>query len=103
MSDEKAHEIDVGTVHAWGLELTSRYAKAGEMAQMLNFAVLCHEFGVIQSVQSVFYDSKAGLCTVEVKPEVEEGSQTAEAIHVAAEGQLSQFQLFGRVYNDIDG
>lgn len=74
--DEKAPQLSVDAITAFGIALTTRYGKCGEMVDMLNFAKEAAVAGVASCVQSLFYDSKSGVCAFElhvgIDPEAEE-------------------------------
>ncbi|GEM_PF-4174341 len=61
-----------------------------EKCELLNFERYCRMFGVDDQVTEAFYDSKACLCSIEVKP----GADIA-AIRQAAALALSQYDIDG--------
>lgn len=81
----------------FGISIDSRYGKAHELAEMLNFTYEIAQENLEGAVRSIFYDSKADLCTFELNPDVEEHSDIAKHIFSAAEKTISQFELFGIV------
>lgn len=97
--DEKARQISEDALAAFGIPLTTRYAKADEMAEMLMFAQFAAARGLHTLVKAVFYDSKACLCTVELHSEDDFQSEAGAALKECAERALRQFQWDGTVYH----
>lgn len=96
--NEKSGQLSVGSLTAYGIELTTRYSKCAEMIEMLEFARLAAEAGAAAFVRSVFYDSKAGLCSFEwhgpIDPEAE------AQLRACADRSITQYQW---VNGDIGG
>lgn len=61
--EEKSPQLSSGSLTAYGIQLTTRYAKCSEMIEMLELSELAAEAGAAAFVKSLFYDSKAGLCS----------------------------------------
>ncbi len=80
---------------AFGIELYSRYGWACELCEMLNFAEKLAKENVHHLVESVFYDSKAQVCSFKFAPSVTKGGDVAEIIEAAAEATIRQFEFFG--------
>lgn len=59
MSDGRAAEVTPRTLTAFGIRLTSRFGKAAELVQLLEFARLAAEAAVAQHVAEVRYDGDA--------------------------------------------
>ena len=78
---EKGTQLEPADLVAFGIPLSSRYGNVSEMIEMLLFAQLVATAGVAWAVASVFYDSKACLCTVE--------------LHACAERQLDVQAIIG--------
>lgn len=95
--DEKSHQVSVHSLTAFGISLTSRYAKAHELAELLGFAQHAARFGVNKLIKEAFYDSKACLCTFEFTGDVEEFSTEATLILEAARETIGQFDWFGYI------
>ncbi len=92
--EEKAQQVDVGAMKSFGIEIHSRYSKAWELAEMLNFTTELASENLHRYVQSVFYDSKANICFMEFNSNLEQGSDEAEAIKKCVKKTLIQFQFF---------
>ena len=71
--DEKAHQLSTCSLTAFGIELTTRYSKCGEMIDMLQFAQLAAQAGAASLVKALFYDSKAAVCSFEWHGELDPG------------------------------
>lgn len=99
---EKSPQIDTDTITAFGIGLTSRYAKAKEMMEMLKFARLLAAEGVHTYVKEVFYDSKAGLCSFTFTSDIKDGTAIAQIIESAAINSISQFEMFGYINHGAD-
>ena len=95
--DEKAQQVSVHSLTAFGISITSRYAKARELAELLAFAEHSARFGVHKLVKEAFYDSKACLCTFEFTSEIGEYSTEAMLILEAARETVGQFDWFGYI------
>jgi hypothetical protein len=104
MSDyfsEKAHQVLPDTVTAFDIEISSRYGKAWELVELLNFAQLAAEKGVAQYVKKVFYNSQCSLCSFELDSRVSEGDSVAEAIFEAATETITSFDWFGEYHTSF--
>lgn len=97
--DEKARQVDVDSLTAFNIQLTSRYAKARELAEMLMFANYAAAVGLHGLVESVFYDSKADLCTPEFSSAHRFGSPADRVLLGCAKRSLSQFQWDGMIFH----
>ncbi|MGB3426132.1 MAG: hypothetical protein WBF84_12735 [Castellaniella sp.] len=97
--NEKDSQISVDSLQAFGIDLSTRYARAGEMAEMLEFAELVAEQGHHPMVTSAFYDSKAYICTFGLVEDLDPLSDTGEAIKQCAIKAISQFEWDGTVYH----
>lgn len=105
MSDffaEKAAQVNPGGLESFGIAISSRYSKASELVQMLEFTEQAALNNVAHYVQSVFYDSKACICSFELEASVKEGDPVCQAIEDAARSTVSQFELFGIVGHRYD-
>lgn len=99
---EKTHQVIPESLIAFGMDISSRYGKAQELIQMIQFAQEACKQGVSNYVKSVFYDSKAGICTFELDPAVKAGDRVAEALWRAAKKTISQFDMLGSVGHNYD-
>lgn len=97
--DEKTHQMSVGNIEAFGIDLVSRYAQADEMAEMLLFAELVAKQGHHSLITSVFYDSKACICTFELDDGVDPLSDVGETIKQCADQTIIQFDWGGYIYH----
>lgn len=89
--EEKSSQLSTGAIEAFGIDLLTRYDRAGEMAEMLQFAELVAEQGYHSLVTSVFYDSNACLCTFTLVDGIDPLSDIGEAIKQCAMKTISQF------------
>lgn len=87
--DDKAPQLNHGTLVAFGMKLTSRYSKVDEMREMLHFAQLAALASAATFVQSVFYDSKADICSFELVSGLD-GEAEQELLR-CAKASVSQF------------
>lgn len=94
---EKSQQVSIYGMTAFGIDISSRYAKARELAELLAFAEHAARYGVHKLIEEAFYDSKACLCTFEFACEVDEFGVDATLIRQAAQETISQFELFGIV------
>jgi len=97
--DEKSHQVDCGAIVAFGISVNSRYEKASEIIELINFAMMAVLLGVDNYIKEVFYDSKAYLCTIELEPCVQQYDIVSAEIFKAANKTISQFDWFGTVYH----
>ena len=88
---EKTSQIAPGAIEAFGIMLISRYDKADEMCEMLEFAELIVRWGVGLCVPSVLYDSKACICTVNLQENL--AAEAIDLIRRAGILTLAQFVL----------
>ncbi|NYT61439.1 hypothetical protein H0A66_03750 [Alcaligenaceae bacterium] len=97
--EEKSSQLSIGSIEAFGIALLTRYARAGEMAEMLQFAELVAEQGHHPLVTSVFYDSNACICSFTLVDDLDPLSDIGEAIKQCAIKTVSQFDWDGSVYH----
>ena len=97
--DEKSPQLSTGEIQAFGIDLQSRYARAGEMVEMLEFAELAATRGLHHLVASVFYDSNSCCCNFTLQGDVEPLSDVDEAIRQCALETIGQFDWDGTVYH----
>src|SRR5690606_17712676 len=97
--DEKARQSSIDSLEAFGISLLSRYARAGEMVEMLEFAELVAERGYHHLVSSVFYDSQACICSFTLADDADPLSDNGEAVRQCAIQTISQFDWDGTVYH----
>lgn len=94
---EKSRQAYPGVMVAFGIELNSRYDRAHELVEMLQFAECAAKAGCEKYVKKVLYDSKADLCTFNLAPEVRDGDLIAERLLKCAKLTIRQFDWFGVV------
>ena len=95
--EEKSPQVLPGSLVAFGVDITSRYGKANEIIEMINFSRIAAQNEVAHYVKSVFYDSKANFCTIELVESVKNGDPVAVALKQAALKAIGQFDWFGSV------
>ncbi len=99
---EKTHQVSADSLTAFGINLMTRYGKASELVEMINFAKLAAQHGLHTLVKEIFYDSQASLCTIELFDEglwiCEEGATLREC----AAKSIRQFQWDGTVAHGLD-
>jgi hypothetical protein len=64
---DKAHQVEPGAMTAFGISVRSRYSKAAELVDMIQFAQLAAKHGLADFVDAVEWDSKACHGVVFVK------------------------------------
>ena len=100
--DEKSHQVTANEVFAFGVSLLSRYGKASELVEMINFAKLAALQGLHPLVHRLFYDSKADLCTIELFDESLWLSEQGQALRKCATKTIGQFQWDGTVGHGLE-
>lgn len=101
--NEKAHQVDPGSLSAFGINLISRYSKAGELIEMLSFANKAALAGVADAVEEVFYDSKACICSFKFSRDISFGDATERMLFAAAIETIEQFDWFDTVHHRGEG
>ncbi len=97
--DEKAGQVEPGDLVAFGINIISRYSKAGELIEMLSFAKQAALAGVADSVDEVFYDSKACLCTFKFNGDITLGDPVERKLFTAAKETIDQFDWLGYIHH----
>ncbi|TXG87844.1 MAG: hypothetical protein E6R10_07210 [Rhodocyclaceae bacterium] len=87
----KGQQVTPATIVAFGIPIQSRYSKAREVVEMLEFARLAAESGVAGYVSSVFYDSKSCCCTIEPNEEAKRQAIVLHTIYACADRTISMF------------
>lgn len=90
--DEKAVQVSPQIIEAFGITLHSRYGKAHELSQMLDFASSVAWDGHEKLVKEVFYDSKACFCTFEFTPPLIAGEKIERDLFNIAKKSINQFR-----------
>lgn len=65
---EGEHQVEPDLLKAFGVTISSRYGYAYELSEMLEFVHAVAWDGLESYLESVFYDSKASVCTFEFAP-----------------------------------
>lgn len=94
--DEKGRQVSHFSLVAFGIRITSRYAKANELAQLLGFSESVARNGAAHLVLTATYDSKCGSCELDVDDCVIPGSDVEKAIARSADLHLDSYELLGR-------
>jgi len=90
---DKGRHVEPSSLVAFGIPIDSRYGKVWEIVEMLAFAHLVAQAGVAGYVDSVFFDSQSGCCTVQLKPGAERHPDVAMTIGECGDRTLSQFTM----------
>ncbi|QKE37401.1 MAG: hypothetical protein HO273_00540 [Ferrovum myxofaciens] len=90
----QAQPMDALTVH--GVSIISRYNNPREIDEMTKFCELLVQRGLIDHIDSVFYDTGANLCSFQFKwKTLVETDAVAQDIKQAALETIYQFDWFG--------
>ena len=96
---EKAPQIDVSSMMAFGISITPRHSKARELAELLMFAQAAADSDVNILVEEAFYDSNSDCCNFKLRNGVEQYSSQERTLFAAAMKTVSQFEWFGTVHH----
>lgn len=101
---EKSQQISVCELSAFGIKLSTRYGKASEMIELLQFAEAVAKAGLAHLLVSARYDSQAQWCEFAFAPgqEPQPGSPERQAILAAATQTIRQFVWFDTVFHGRD-
>ncbi len=99
---EKAHQVSADSETAFGINVMTRYGKAAELIEMINFAKLAAQQGLHPLVKEVFYDSQACLCTIELFDESLWLTAQGAALRECAANSIRQFQCDGVIGHGLD-
>jgi hypothetical protein len=97
---DKAHQIKPSSFEAFGITISSRYGKCGEIVELLQFAEAAALSSVAKYVLEVDYDSKASICAFKLDPTVVVGSEVERALFAIANETVSHFFWFDDEYFD---
>lgn len=100
--EEKSHQLSVYGMDAFGIPISSRYASADELSEMLMFTKEVALRGLQGHVKNVFYDSKACLCVIDLHDNTDWHDDEGREIKACAEKTIAQFQWDGCVYHRND-
>lgn len=84
---------------AFGITLASRYAKADELIEMLQFSKLAASADIQGLVSKLFYDSKACCCSFTFTQPLEFGGRDERALFDIAIRTIGQFDWFDTVHH----
>jgi len=99
--DFEEKQLSVSKIHAFDIQILSRYSKAWEMIEMLNFANEAAHARMSHLVKEIFYDSKANICTFELSESLKQGSNEERELLKIATSTISQFMWFGEVHHGV--
>ena len=92
---DKAHQVFPASITAFGIHLDSRYGKANELSEMLNFAQRLALSGLEGVLERVEYDSKAATCSFDFNSGFsKDDSRAAQVLEIALK-TVSNFDWFG--------
>lgn len=89
--DEKAEQVSTNILEAFGIKLHSRYGKAHELSQMLEFSASVAWEGHEKLVKELFYDSKACICSFEFTRKLNSGESVERELFKMATKTIDQF------------
>ncbi|BCR05056.1 hypothetical protein DESUT3_21250 [Desulfuromonas versatilis] len=95
--DEKTGQVKPESFTAFDIAISSRYGKAYEIIEMLNFSQQISRKNMAHYVKSIFYDSKGCICNFELESTVINGGQISSQLLDIARNTISQFMWFDRV------
>lgn len=101
--EEKSSQIDIDSMTAFGIPISTRYSKADELIEMISFCRECAKYNINKYVKSVFYDSKANLCTFELDTSVKKYSKLGRKLREIADKTIEQHALFDSVGGKHNG
>ena len=100
--DEKASQVEPGSLVAFGINIISRYSRADELIEMLSFAKQAALAGVADAIEKAYYDSNACICSFKFSREIALGDATEKKLFAAAIGTSGQFDWFDTVHHSGD-
>lgn len=89
--DEKSEQVSPGTLTAFGIRIESRYGNAEELVEMLEFCADAAMQELERHIESIFYDSKAGVCAFEPAGGLKPSASAAARLLQIAQNRISQF------------
>lgn len=96
--DEKSAEISVEDMTSFGVHIHTRYGKAWQMAEMLQFTTDLANLDLHRAVAKVFYDSKSDTCYFELSDDHLPPEKSA-AILECAKRRITQFEWDECIYH----
>ncbi len=97
---DKGHQVSPATLDAFGIDISSRYGKCGEIIEMLRFAQAAATAAVAHYVKEIAYDSKASICAFELDESVLEGSEIERELFAIAKATITHFFWFNDEHFD---
>ena len=97
--DEKAAQISERALIAFGIPIETRYAKADELVEMLNFTKMVAQVGLEGLVVGLHYDSKSCSCSITLVENMQFSDPRADVIKDCALKTISQFFWFDECYH----
>lgn len=94
--EDKSSQIDHPRIVSFGIEMETRYSRAMEMIEMLEFSYLAACENLNNFVSIVFYDSKADICTFVLSDHLVKYSKQDDTLLRIAKKTISQF-----IWNDL--
>ncbi|MFQ1684767.1 hypothetical protein ACK38W_10040 [Aeromonas veronii] len=95
--DEKARQTSVDSMMSFGIPISSKYASATELSEMLLFTHQVARLGLNECIKQVHYDSKACICFIELHDEGMWYDDEGRQIKSCAENTIQQFQWDGMI------
>jgi hypothetical protein len=96
--DEKSIQVEPSSLTAFGVDINSRYGKASELCEMLQFMQDIALNGAGHYIKSIFYDSKAALCFIEVHEDLVEQDDALTVIYDIAKKYICPFSIMNLEY-----
>lgn len=91
---DKAQQVIPAGFEAFGISISSRYGKCGELIELLQLAQAAALSAVAQYVHEVDYDSKASICSFKLDAGVVFGSEVERTLYAIAKKTVSHFFWF---------
>jgi hypothetical protein len=92
---DESVQVQPAEFAAFGIPVHSRFGKAGEIVEMIDFAKRAAAVGVAHYVSRLFYNSKTGVCHFHLIESVKEGDMVSNALLEIGEQTISYFVMFG--------
>lgn len=93
--EEKSQQVFYqGKLKSFGITINSRYDRAKEIIEMINFTYLLARYQIEHLVKDIYYESGSCLCTFTLCDSVQEFDESYTLIAKAASKTISQYQLY---------
>ena len=96
--DEKSAEISVEDMTSFGIHIHTRYGKAWQMAEMLQFTTDVANLDLHRAIAKVFYDSKNDTCYFDLTDD-QLPPEKNSAILECAKRRITQFEWDDCIYH----